>query len=66
MEAATFIKNAIRKNESVFVHCHAGISRSCSCIIAYLILYHGLSTSEGLDIVRKGRPFVNPNPGFLK
>ena len=35
--AIQFIKDAIKSGGTVFVHCFAGISRSSSCIIAYLM-----------------------------
>lgn len=46
------------------VHCYAGVSRSTTCIIAYLMDTHGLSADDALAQVRKGRPEANPNEGF--
>ena len=66
MESANFIKNAIKDGGTVFVHCWAGISRSTSCIIAYLMLHYGMNYAKALGVVRQGRHFVNPNPGFRK
>ena len=66
MEAALFIKNALKNNGKVFVHCWAGISRSTSCICAYLMMEHHLTLTTALNICRQGRPIVNPNPGFIK
>lgn len=62
----TFINEAILEKGSVFVHCHAGISRSSSFIIAYLIEYKQMSLNEALDICKKKRSKINPNEGFLK
>jgi len=36
--AALFIKNVLKEGGKVFVHCWAGVSRSTSCICAYLML----------------------------
>ena len=43
MEAIEFMRNAIKSGGTVFVHCWAGVSRSSSCIIAYLMYYHGMT-----------------------
>jgi len=64
MDAALFMKNAIKGGGIVFVHCWAGISRSSSCIIAYLMYEHGMSLGNAVNLVRRGRPIINPNPGF--
>ena len=66
MDAANFIKNALKEGGIVFVHCWAGISRSTSCICAYLMLEYGMTFQKALGIVRDGRKIVNPNPGFRK
>lgn len=48
----------------VIVHCHAGISRSASVVIAYIMKYRMKSFKEALDIVRGARSIVEPNIGF--
>lgn len=48
------------------MHCWAGISRSTSCIIAYMMLEYGMSLTNSLNFIRKSRSIVNPNPGFIK
>ena len=52
LEAALFIKNALASGGIVYVHCWAGISRSSSCIAAYLMYEHGLSLSASLNLIR--------------
>ena len=42
----------------------AGISRSTTLLIAYLIRYRGMKSDEALQYVRSRRSIVNPNPGF--
>lgn len=39
-ESHGFINNNLRDGHNVLVHCEAGISRSSSLVIAYLILHH--------------------------
>jgi len=66
-QLADFIHNAIDVEKGiVFVHCYAGISRSTSSILAYLIKYHGLTLHEALSLVKSKRSIVFPNPGFLR
>ena len=36
-EAVEFIDQALTNNGKVLVHCIAGVSRSASCVIAYLM-----------------------------
>lgn len=48
----------------VLVHCWAGVSRSVSCICAYLMESEGYTFHEALNYVRINRPVANPNEGF--
>ena len=61
-----FINEARSGGGSVLVHCNAGISRSSSIIIGYLMKTNGWSFDESLHHVRKVRPIVCPNEGFAK
>lgn len=60
------INNALEGGENVYVHCHAGISRSPAVVMAYLMKYHGMTRDEALGYVRQFRPAVHPNPGFTR
>ncbi|CDW78924.1 protein-tyrosine phosphatase [Stylonychia lemnae] len=66
MPCIQFIQDAVSKNGKVFVHCYAGVSRSATIVIAYLMLEHGLSFSAAIKLVKSKRPFINPNDGFRK
>jgi len=61
-KAADVIKESVRAEENVFVHCAAGISRSCAAVISYLMLHKGLGWIESLEVIRESRPWVNPHP----
>ncbi|RNA19378.1 dual specificity phosphatase 19-like [Brachionus plicatilis] len=63
-----FIDNALKnKKNSVLVHCNAGISRSASFVIAYLIKKGVFkSYQEAFEHVKKCRPIIAPNQGFVK
>jgi len=63
--AVDFIKTGIARG-GVLVHCFAGVSRSSSCVIAYLMREHEMTYIDALQFVRKARPVVCPNFGFEK
>lgn len=48
------------------VHCMAGISRSASVVIAYLMARHSMTLDSALEHVGRVRPIVSPNLGFLR
>lgn len=49
----------------VFVHCMVGISRSATCVLAYLMIKKGMTAEDAIRTVRKNR-YVRPNDGFLQ
>ena len=66
-EAIAFIDKARAEKTSskIFVHCFAGISRSPSIVVFYLMQSCGVSLKHALGLVINARPIVCPNPGFL-
>jgi atypical dual specificity phosphatase len=50
----------------ILVHCSAGISRSPTIVVAYLMKRHEMSLRSALGKVIRARPQVSPNPGFLQ
>lgn len=64
LDAATdFIHN--HKGE-VLVHCAAGISRSSTVCIAYLMRFQGYTLEDAFALCQKARPIVQPNEGFME
>jgi protein-tyrosine phosphatase len=71
-----FIDKHVRKGENVLVHCYAGISRSTTLVLNYL-LRKAYSYNENknikptymldyfINLVRQNRPRIKPNPGFI-
>lgn len=55
----------IKNGKQVVVNCFAGISRSATIVIAYLMYKNKLSVQEAISFVRTKRPFINPNYGFV-
>ena len=62
-QAIKFIETKHKENKVVLVHCSAGVSRSPSILISYLI-YTGLSFDEAFKKVRGLRSVVDINCGF--
>lgn len=65
-ECFLFINDVIKAEGNVLVHCMAGVSRSPSIIIAYLMKSKKLKFREAYDYVKCHRPVICPNEGFLK
>jgi protein-tyrosine phosphatase len=61
-----FISNALENGGVVFVHCLAGVSRSATLAVAYLMSSRGLSLAEAFAQVKTVRPKVDPNIGFVR
>lgn len=59
-----FMRGAIERGGIVFVHCVAGMSRSASMVIAYLMKRNGWSYETSLKFVVERRKIVKPNKGF--
>lgn len=48
------------------VHCVAGVSRSASLCMAYLMKYHRMNLEQAYHHVKKRRPVIRPNGGFWR
>lgn len=60
-DAHAFIRQA-----PTLIHCYAGISRSASLVIAYLISHLNMSLDDAITYCKKRRPRINPNHGFIQ
>jgi len=71
-DVINFIDNAMKTNSPIFVHCAAGISRSVSMVMFYLLHLRennklfstGSKFHKCLKIIRDKRPIARPNSGF--
>ncbi|CAK1546806.1 unnamed protein product [Leptosia nina] len=63
--ANAFIEEGIQKG-NVIVHCHFGVSRSATIVIAYIMQKYGLTFEQAFNFVKQRRSFINPNPGFIR
>lgn len=64
-EAFEFIDQAKLKNQKVLVHCQAGISRSPTIVIAYLMSRFNLKMNDAYNQVKVHRPIIGPNLIFM-
>lgn len=56
----------LNPNLKILVHCHAGISRSPTIVIAYLMRAENMTFTDAYNYVAKRRAFIRPNNGFVK
>jgi atypical dual specificity phosphatase len=61
-----FIQQAIADNGRVLVHCNAGISRSSSIVLAYLLAIHRMKYEDAYELLKRARSIIRPNEGFVK
>ena len=64
-EAFAFIEDARLRRERVLVHCHAGMSRSVTIILAYLMKYYDHSLESAYDFVKQRKDDIAPNFSFM-
>ncbi|KAI9587375.1 hypothetical protein GQX74_003221 [Glossina fuscipes] len=60
-----FIEECRLNGGKILIHCNAGISRSPSVVIAYLMHYRGMDFQTAYKYVKTKRPCIQPNEGFL-
>eukprot|EP00966_Prymnesium_polylepis_P059125 1370351-Prymnesium_polylepis.1 len=61
-----FIAGALgeARGGAVLVHCHQGISRSATLVLAFLMREHRMPLTDAFEFVMQRR-WIRPNPGFL-
>ena len=64
-DAVEFVDEAIAQNGNVFVHCYAGISRSASIVLAYIMAIKKYKLTNALTALQGARPICQPNSGFM-
>jgi len=69
VEAIRFIENVRdensgKNNNKILIHCHAGISRSATITIAYLMYSWKLTMFDAITHVQSRRYIIQPNQGF--
>ena len=62
----SFINLSILQNRNILVHCVAGISRSSTFVLYYLMKKYNMNLTDALNFSRQKRQIIRPNSGFLK
>lgn len=63
--AIAFINSVKESGGRVLVHCQAGISRSATICLAYLIHTQRVRLDEAFDFVKQRRQVISPNLAFM-
>ena len=64
-EAFEFIDLAKSNSSGVLVHCQAGISRSPTIAVAYLMKYYPMAMADAYKFVKSRRSIISPNLNFM-
>ncbi|CAG01299.1 unnamed protein product, partial [Tetraodon nigroviridis] len=64
-EAIDFIDNVKQLGGKVLVHCEAGISRSPTICMAYIMRTQQLRLDAAFDIIKQRRDVISPNFSFM-
>ncbi len=59
-----WIDNHLLNHQTVLIHCYAGVSRSATIVIAYLMNKNKWNYQQSFDFVLARRPCIEPNWGF--
>ncbi|XP_021455280.1 dual specificity protein phosphatase 22-B-like isoform X1 [Oncorhynchus mykiss] len=65
-DSIIFIHESRLKGKGCLVHCVAGVSRSVTLVVVYIMTVTGRGWVESLAAVRVVRPCAGPNVGFLR
>lgn len=64
-QVTDFMREHVQRERSVLVQCQAGISRSVTMVLAYLITHEQLSLLQAYQTVKAVHPGANPHPALI-
>uniref|UniRef100_A0A8C8HB51 Dual specificity protein phosphatase 10 n=1 Tax=Oncorhynchus tshawytscha TaxID=74940 RepID=A0A8C8HB51_ONCTS len=64
-EAFEFIEEARQADMGLLIHCQAGVSRSATIVIAYLMKHTWMTMTDAYKFVKTRRPIISPNLNFM-
>eukprot|EP01017_Pseudomicrothorax_dubius_P022141 TRINITY_DN2386_c0_g2_i3.p1 TRINITY_DN2386_c0_g2~~TRINITY_DN2386_c0_g2_i3.p1 ORF type:complete len:160 (-),score=12.09 TRINITY_DN2386_c0_g2_i3:45-524(-) len=65
-DAIEFIEKHRSAGSNVLVHCLAGVSRSATIVLAYIMKTMNLPYEKAFEHVSSRRPVIGPNAGFVR
>ncbi|KAG7299659.1 hypothetical protein JYU34_016652 [Plutella xylostella] len=65
-KVADLIHEVVSRGEMVLVHCVAGVSRSVTLCLAYLVKWEKMTLRDAYHHMKLRRPQIRPNTGFFK
>ena len=57
-KAVEFMKESMKNNEKIFVHCKAGMGRSATIVFCHLVANENLSPDEAIQLLKEKRPEI--------
>ncbi|CAL8317044.1 unnamed protein product [Boreogadus saida] len=64
-EAFEFIEEAHQAGMGLLIHCQAGVSRSATIVIAYLMKHTWMTMTDAYKFVKARRAIISPNLNFM-
>lgn len=64
-KAVEEVENLIESGHKVYIHCHAGMSRSVMLTAAYMMKKDWLIWDEALEKIAKCNPTIDPSSRFI-
>lgn len=64
-EFTEFMEKCVGEKKGVLVHCVAGINRSATLLIAYLVERRGMSLIDAISLCFQKRPIILTNEAFV-
>lgn len=65
-QVADKIAEVRKRGGKTLVHCIAGVSRSATLCIVYLMKYEGMPLRKAYQYLKSRRPIIHPNHGFFQ
>lgn len=58
-------EEAHQAGKGLLIHCQAGVSRSATIVIAYLMKHTWMTMTDAYKFVKMRRPIISPNLNFM-
>lgn len=66
LKGAEFIQIYLQQGKNLLVHCKAGISRSATVILAWMIIYKNIPFDTAYRFLQEKRPIIRPNDFYIQ